>query len=199
MKNPSFRSGVLWDRSSPAIFVISISNDRNVNSECQNRGTLTPRFDLIGDGKEGTGAIDAVKALTRRAFAQPSSASGEKADGSDLSAPLKALLSVRSGRAALEVRRAVEELGCSHLVEWNLGDVIDASNEPALGWLLSKRSVALMDSGISRYAASLPFDTAWCWKPGSRSRGQIGKEQMPDQAKCPMAELPRGPLLPGKQ
>lgn len=183
----------------PPIFVISISNDRNPNSECHSRGTLTPRFDLIGNGKHGTGSVDAVNAIVRRANAQPGAAAGDKADGSDISAPLKALLSVRGGRASLEVRRAVEELGCSHVVEWNLGDVMNTANEPALGWLLSKRSVASMDSGVARYAASLPFDTAWCWQEGTRSRGLIGKGPMPDHAKCPVAEAASGPLLPGKQ
>lgn len=183
----------------PPFFVISISNDRNPNSECQNGGSLTPRFNLTGNGKQGTDSVDAVNAIVRRANAQPDKAAGSKADGSDLSAPLKALLSVREGRARLEVRRAVEELGCSHLVEWNLGDVMDTANEPALGWLLSKRSVASMDKGVVRYAASLPFDTAWCWKEGTRSRGLLGKVPKQDQATCPVPEPPRGPLVPGRK
>lgn len=183
----------------PPIFVISISNDRMPNSECQNRGGLTPRFDLIGADQHVTGTVDGVKAIVRRANAEPGAAASDKAVGSDLSAPLRALLSVREGRARLEVRRVAEELGCSHLVEWNLADVMDTSNEPALGWLLSKRSVASMDSGVGRYAASLPFDTAWCWKVGDRSRGLIGKGPMPDQAKCPAAEPPSRPLLPGNK
>jgi hypothetical protein len=180
----------------PPVFVISITNDVRARPTCPGR---TPRIDMVGKDKSAWGSINAVNSLVRRATAEPSGAAGEKANGSDLMAPLKTLLSVREARADLQLRRAVEELGCAQIIEWSLSEVMQSRNEPALGWLLSKRSVGEMDRGASLYAEHFPFDSAWCWKNGVRSRGVLGRNDAPAGVACPAIAQAQQPLRPGSR
>ena len=95
---------------------------------------------------------------------------------------LDALLSVREGRARLELRRSVMEFGCSFVVEWPLSDALPPRTpEPALGWLLSSASFDVMDAGVRMYAQAFPFDQTAC--PGSTSDPRTYLGGTLDQAK----------------
>ncbi len=181
----------------PPVFVVAISNDASSPRECP--GT-TPRYPLHGQPPTALPqGFDMASAVLRRAMAEPSGLHAGGSGGSDIAAPLGTLLSVREGRANLELRRVVESLGCSRTLEWNLAQVMQQSKAPPLGWLLSKASVQAMDRGVATYADALPFDTAWCAQPGRASRGLLGRlpAQGASAPACPAVAARPGPLLPG--
>ncbi|HSA90639.1 MAG TPA: hypothetical protein VLF42_12150 [Burkholderiales bacterium] len=85
---------------------------------------------------------------------------------SGVTAPIETLLHVREARGRLEVRRLASEFPCSEsrILDWNLfGDRVErakaeaAGQEPALGWLLSRRSAAWIGERAAQVAAQFPF------------------------------------------
>ena len=180
----------------PPVFVITISNDSQYRTECPG---VTPRYALTGKDANSAATANALVGLQRRAFAEPYLPEGYGSGGSDWGAPLASLMSVREGRAQLESRRAAEVVGCSHFLEWSLAGQTPGRKmkNPPLGWLLSKRSVSVMDAGVENYTAAFPFDAMWCAKDGVRSRGWIGRTEVPDGAVCPtLTESTRPALRP---
>lgn len=168
----------------PPVFVITISNDTTYRNECPG---LTPRYAMTGHDVDAAQTVNALIGAQRRASAEPYSPDGIGTGGSDWGAPLAALLSVREGRSQLESRRAAEVVGCPYFLEWSLATETprQAMKNPPLGWLLSKRSVGLMDAGVERYAAAFPFDALWCRQELVQSRGWLGRADRPDGASCP--------------
>jgi hypothetical protein len=172
----------------PPMFLIIISNDSENSNECKG---VTPRYPLYEqeaqaprkrpdianpnvEDRNSNGGLDRPRSTV--------------ADGSDWTAPLTTLMNVREGRSQLESRRAVDVFGCTHTLEWSLAAALrgdPSSRSPPLGWLLSQRSVGLMDAGVDVYAAAFPFDAAWCTAKDRPTRGLIRRRSDPVKAFCP--------------
>ncbi|HEV3007453.1 MAG TPA: hypothetical protein VGX52_00285, partial [Burkholderiales bacterium] len=111
---------------------------------------------------------------------------------SGLTAPIEALLHVREARGQLEVRRLERDFSCDerHLVDWNLfGDQANrtqaqaAGQEPALGWLLSQRSVQWIGKRAVEVAGQFPFRHAACHTgklPTEQVKTVVGERSQPN-------------------
>ena len=173
------------------IFVITISNDINTGVMC--RPSPTPRYSP-GDGNDPPFSwADEVDSAQRQVFRPLSNAVGNRLRN-EARLPFDTLLSVREERAQLELSRTVESLGCSHVLEWSLGEALRHSKrekgaseseasetipDPPLGWMLSRASLDAMDSGVEWYADALPFDLATCEGSANESRGRLGDNSLP--------------------
>lgn len=162
----------------PPVFLVAISNDSDTHRICSGRDKPTPRTNVLGLDQH---AQDQQTPFSGSLFPDADSRDGRAFQRGSLSA-LDALLSVREGRARLELRRSVMEFGCSFVVEWPLSDALPPRTpEPALGWLLSSASFDVMDAGVRMYAQAFPFDQTAC--PGSTSDPRAYLGGTLDQAK----------------
>jgi hypothetical protein len=115
--------------------LIVISNDKATGSVCGGRDPSAPALQ-----------------------AAPVGGAADHAVGSDLMSPLHTLSSVRGARADLALQRAMDAMGCGQLIEWHLSSVMNGEGdrqrpEPPLGWMLSRRSAAVMDQGVQATVA----------------------------------------------
>lgn len=178
----------------PPVFLVAISNDSETHRICSGRDKPTPRMKVLGLDQH---AQDQQTSFSGDLFPDADSRDGQASQGGLFSA-LDALLSVREGRARLELRRSVMEFGCPFVVEWPLsGALPPGTPEPALGWLLSSASFDAMDAGVRMYAQAFPFDQAACPRSTSEPRAYLGGAG--DQAR--RCESGAGPALapPGRQ
>jgi hypothetical protein len=112
-----------------------------------------------------------------------------------VTAPMGALLHVREARGRLEVRRLGMDFSCpqGRLIDWNLfGDrekrmqAQAVGQEPALGWLLSRRSAKWIGARATEVAGQFPFRPAPC-RPGKLAAEYVeagARERTPSNEVC---------------